>query len=99
MRRAARADQHAAHEQLDEVLREPAERGDAADESDAPGEHVLARVQVHQARQRDPDQHVEDDVGGPQEEADRKSTRLNSSHRTISYAVFCLKKKTKEDTG
>src|SRR5207248_10810172 len=27
------------------------------------------------------------------ESADRKSTRLNSSHRTISYAVFCLKKK------
>src|SRR5207248_4875713 len=26
---------------------------------------------------------------------DRKSTRLNSSHRTISYAVFCLKKKTR----
>src|SRR5437879_10600109 len=25
---------------------------------------------------------------------DRKSTRLNSSHRCISYAVFCLKKKT-----
>src|SRR5437867_6850427 len=25
----------------------------------------------------------------------QKSTRLNSSHRTISYAVFCLKKKTK----
>src|SRR5207248_10988609 len=29
-------------------------------------------------------------VGG---QSDRKSTRLNSSHRTISYAVFCLKKK------
>src|SRR3712207_8431375 len=28
------------------------------------------------------------------EEADRKSTRLNSSHANISYAVFCLKKKT-----
>src|SRR5207248_7772879 len=28
---------------------------------------------------------------------DRKSTRLNSSHRTISYAVFCLKKKTTTD--
>src|SRR5207248_4263872 len=28
---------------------------------------------------------------------DRKSTRLNSSHRTISYAVFCLKKKKFED--
>src|SRR5207248_11314253 len=29
-------------------------------------------------------------------ERDRKSTRLNSSHRTISYAVFCLKKKKKK---
>src|SRR5256885_12789966 len=28
-------------------------------------------------------------------ERDRKSTRLNSSHLVISYAVFCLKKKTK----
>src|SRR5207248_3687830 len=28
-----------------------------------------------------------------EEKGDRKSTRLNSSHRTISYAVFCLKKK------
>src|SRR5689334_24792441 len=27
--------------------------------------------------------------------ADRKSTRLNSSHKSISYAVFCLKKKNK----
>src|SRR5207248_9866998 len=31
-------------------------------------------------------------LNSPQQ--DRKSTRLNSSHRTISYAVFCLKKKT-----
>src|SRR5204862_6671757 len=29
--------------------------------------------------------------------ADRKSTRLNSSHVEISYAVFCLKKKTSDD--
>src|SRR5437763_9394647 len=29
-------------------------------------------------------------------ETDRKSTRLNSSHRCISYAVFCLKKKKKK---
>src|SRR5258707_4380318 len=28
---------------------------------------------------------------------DRKSTRLNSSHANISYAVFCLKKKKKND--
>src|SRR2546430_8829363 len=30
---------------------------------------------------------------------DRKSTRLNSSHSQISYAVFCLKKKTQSHTG
>src|SRR2546427_4029414 len=30
---------------------------------------------------------------------DRKSTRLNSSHSQISYAVFCLKKKKKEETN
>src|SRR5690242_21547655 len=29
---------------------------------------------------------------------DRKSTRLNSSHMSISYAVFCLKKKKKKHT-
>src|SRR3712207_7383503 len=32
-------------------------------------------------------------VGGGTRLADRKSTRLNSSHANISYAVFCLKKK------
>src|SRR5688500_19535100 len=31
-------------------------------------------------------------------QSDRKSTRLNSSHLVISYAVFCLKKKTKKKT-
>src|SRR5690625_5594722 len=30
---------------------------------------------------------------------DRKSTRLNSSHVAISYAVFCLKKKKRRDNG
>src|SRR5947209_13851746 len=30
---------------------------------------------------------------------DRKSTRLNSSHANISYAVFCLKKKTRDIIG
>src|SRR5437762_9045711 len=33
----------------------------------------------------------------PSRHLDRKSTRLNSSHRCISYAVFCLKKKTHDD--
>src|SRR5437868_7764216 len=31
--------------------------------------------------------------GAPDRGSDRKSTRLNSSHVSISYAVFCLKKK------
>src|SRR5258708_15421581 len=45
-------------------------------------------AQVVHARQRD-------DRGAPGAHArrDRKSTRLNSSHQIISYAVFCLKKK------
>src|SRR5207248_11600984 len=34
---------------------------------------------------------------GRVDQQDRKSTRLNSSHRTISYAVFCLKKKNKSN--
>src|SRR5258708_20866663 len=33
-------------------------------------------------------------IGAEWLNADRKSTRLNSSHQIISYAVFCLKKKT-----
>src|SRR4051794_41482223 len=36
---------------------------------------------------------IEGQVGGV---VDRKSTRLNSSHPSISYAVFCLKKKKKK---
>src|SRR5436853_3010435 len=42
-----------------------------------------------QGRQRTHDEHAS-------ELADRKSTRLNSSHLGISYAVFCLKKKKKK---
>src|SRR3712207_6998683 len=38
-----------------------------------------------------------DPRGGPKPRArDRKSPRLNSSHATISYAVFCLKKKKRQ---
>src|SRR3712207_7581704 len=35
----------------------------------------------------------------PDHRQDRKSTRLNSSHANISYAVFCLKKKRNIDTN
>src|SRR5262245_65032300 len=41
-------------------------------------------------------QHVE--LSGPAPARDRKSTRLNSSHLGISYAVFCLKKKKNNKT-
>src|SRR5689334_24856438 len=44
-------------------------------------------------RGRDPAQ--EGPAAGRHRPADRKSTRLNSSHSSISYAVFCLKKKKK----
>src|SRR5438105_5498114 len=45
---------------------------------------------------------LDDDGRAVREEAmlgDRKSTRLNSSHEWISYAVFCLKKKKKKKKG
>src|SRR3712207_8435648 len=40
----------------------------------------------------------EDPLDAAQDGRDRKSTRLNSSHANISYAVFCLKKKTTSPT-
>src|SRR5688572_32111144 len=40
-----------------------------------------------------------DDVREGDEIVDRKSTRLNSSHSQISYAVFCLKKKKNNDAS
>src|SRR5260221_2930474 len=39
---------------------------------------------------------LRDGVPGAQPRQDRKSTRLNSSHTVISYAVFCLKKKKRQ---
>src|SRR5690606_39482980 len=41
-------------------------------------------------------EHIEDLAADLEQALDRKSTRLNSSHVKISYAVFCLKKKTKK---
>src|SRR5258707_9934714 len=51
----------------------------------------LARLEVGQRRRHD--QVVRGDVDRHRLHEDRKSTRLNSSHANISYAVFCLKKK------
>src|SRR3712207_8410505 len=54
---------------------------------------ILAQGQRHQARGQHhaTQQHEEERVLSVWK--DRKSTRLNSSHANISYAVFCLKKK------
>src|SRR5688572_31037739 len=41
-------------------------------------------------------QRVKNLLGSKSAHGDRKSTRLNSSHSQISYAVFCLKKKKKQ---
>src|SRR2546430_7340698 len=54
------------------------------DEVDPPGV-VWAAVQTNGAMHLNDDRYIY---------RDRKSTRLNSSHSQISYAVFCLKKKT-----
>src|SRR5689334_23766461 len=64
---------------------------DAADDQDRSQRTVVHEVQVD----RD---YVEGENQAGQEQddsksEDRKSTRLNSSHSSISYAVFCLKKK------
>src|SRR5689334_24781605 len=46
-------------------------------------------------RQRGKAAHADRDLQRGKRLRDRKSTRLNSSHSSISYAVFCLKKKIK----
>src|SRR3712207_7849535 len=77
--RAERIDQAREHDRVDHVRREL----DAL-ERRAPDD-----------RQRDRAEHEleEHEAGGRAADlADRKSTRLNSSHANISYAVFCLKK-------
>src|SRR3712207_7220454 len=57
-----------------------------ADERDQPRVRDQARIGREDAL------HVREDLAP----VDRKSTRLNSSHANISYAVFCLKKKKKQ---
>src|SRR3712207_7932126 len=56
--------------------------------------HAIRSTAIELARQDVEDVVRHEHVGGrPGVLLDRKSTRLNSSHANISYAVFCLKKK------
>src|SRR2546430_8584887 len=66
--------------------------GDGQEEEGDPGQGVRVVLGRH-ARQRLLRRRHQDHLGHPR---DRKSTRLNSSHSQISYAVFCLKKKKKK---
>src|SRR2546422_4958592 len=63
-------------------------------------EHVARGLDVEPGQQHDQDAHdvVVRFVPERAHVVDRKSTRLNSSHGYISYAVFCLKKKKKKMT-
>src|SRR5690606_40445388 len=62
---------------------------------DCDDQSKLPRHRVELARHPDP-RRAFGEFGSFELLLDRKSTRLNSSHVKISYAVFCLKKKTSE---
>src|SRR2546427_7700580 len=63
---------------------------------------VPVPVRFHESQMSDPIDQVgfmevlDNHHAVPVDDRDRKSTRLNSSHSQISYAVFCLKKKKKK---
>src|SRR3712207_7469580 len=63
-------------------------------EHDAEGVQQAARACQRHSGMGEPER-ADVPLGGP----DRKSTRLNSSHANISYAVFCLKKKNNPPPG
>src|SRR6266480_3554863 len=65
---------------------QPGHEQDAAADAEHPRDHTRGRAD----RDRPGGHRRPRLIAGP---ADRKSTRLNSSHMSISYAVFCLKKK------
>src|SRR3712207_8795396 len=67
---------------------------DGAAEDAGEGQHVVDLVGQVAAPGGDDGRVLRRHVGVHLGGRDRKSTRLNSSHANISYAVFCLKKKT-----
>src|SRR3712207_8188301 len=69
-------------------------RADHEREIEGGGRRADRRGPLERRRPRSPRQQPSS-RGGELRDVDRKSTRLNSSHANISYAVFCLKKKTK----
>src|SRR5689334_23797744 len=66
------------------------------EDRDAQGDRGGDRQRQNRRVQRAPDERERAKLAGHRIPRDRKSTRLNSSHSSISYAVFCLKKKIKK---
>src|SRR5690606_10360728 len=62
------------------------------------GDEAARGVVAARVHHRDPAQQHGVELARDLDVVDRKSTRLNSSHVKISYAVFCLKKKKKYET-
>src|SRR2546426_5132906 len=77
----------------------PSEGGSLAPPRRRSPDHALAscaHLDLEVSLSRDGGGHVGSAARALRALRDRKSTRLNSSHLVISYAVFCLKKKTKK---
>src|SRR5438132_7170314 len=68
-------------------VREPRELNSEVAQNPVPGRRIVP------SPDRDTEPSIIPPRGMDTRERDRKSTRLNSSHTVISYAVFCLKKK------
>src|SRR5690625_4281620 len=83
------------HERLEKELRDLKTRGRkeiAAELSEARSKGDLSENAEYDAA-KEAQGHLEKKIAELEHTLDRKSTRLNSSHVAISYAVFCLKKK------
>src|SRR2546426_3633953 len=63
------------------------------DQAEQEDDQHLHRLELQEDAEVEDDDDADERLEDQQELPDRKSTRLNSSHLVISYAVFCLKKK------
>src|SRR6266481_8845451 len=79
------------HGVVGELLFLASDEGNRPADRDRLGELTRIHLGVDRPERRQP--HIGPDHGIAVATQDRKSTRLNSSHSSISYAVFCLKKK------
>src|SRR5436190_16047648 len=77
--------------------RRSSDLGTAACDVEVPCVEQAHREEAHEDDRQRQDERADLVPGPGPARGDRKSTRLNSSHTVISYAVFCLKKKKNPD--